>query len=345
DMKTGLKRKPAALISIFLILIVGIAFADSNPVPIRISVDASQATQRILHAHLVIPTVAGPLTLYYPKWVPGDHLPTRRVTDLTGLRFYAGKAAVPWSRDDVDMYAFHLDVPEGVTQVEADLDFVIPSDSEYWTYATARRLNIAWWSVLLYPAGFNSNALTFSAHLRLPAGWKFGTALPVANQTGDEIEFKPVSLTTLFDSPLIASQFFRQILLTSGNQVPVEIDIVSEEEASVQAPDDWVANCKKLVLEAEALFGGVHYRSYHFLLTLSDTGLHDSQEHHESSDNHIWEKLFTDQNIRNRYSGLLAHEYVHSWNGKYRRPAGLATPDYQQPMKGELLWIYEGMTR
>src|SRR5262249_1873401 len=296
-------------------------FADSNPAPIRISVDASQATQRILHAHLVIPAVSNPLTLYYPKWVPGDHTPTGHITDLAGLRFYAGKSAIPWSRDDVDMYAFHLSVPEGVNQVEADLDFLIPSDSEYWTYATAKRLNVAWWSLLLYPAGFNSDALTFSAHLRLPAGWKFGTALPVANQTGDEIEFKPVSLTTLFDSPLIASQYFKQIPLTSGNQAPVEVDIISEEQASVQAPDDCIQACKKLVLEAGAVFDAHHYRSYHFLLTLSDTGLHDSQEHHESSDDRTWEKLFTDQNVRNRYSGTLAHEYIHSWNGKYRCPA------------------------
>ena len=141
--------------SLCIALALTFSSAIAQEGPIKLQVDATDAPRKTLHAHLNIPAKPGDLTLLYPKWIPGEHGPTGPITDLAGVKITVAGKSIPWRRDDVDMYAFHLDVPEGVTQVEADLDFVIPSDSEYWTYATARRLNIAWWSVLLYPAGFN----------------------------------------------------------------------------------------------------------------------------------------------------------------------------------------------
>jgi predicted metalloprotease with PDZ domain len=183
--------------------------------------------------------------------------------------------------------------------------------------------------------------------MRLPAGWKFETALPLATSAGQNpltINFKPVSLTTLVDSPVIAGSHFRTVKLTEGTSPSFQIDMVSDSEAALQMSPGQVANYTQLVLETNKLFGGHHYEHYHFLYTLSDNVAHFGLEHHESSDDRVAERTLLDEALRKASADLLSHEFVHSWNGKYRRPAGLATPDYREPMKGELLWVYEGLT-
>jgi predicted metalloprotease with PDZ domain len=315
--------------------------------PINIAVDATEAPRKILHARLSIPASPGPLTLMYPKWIPGEHGPTGPITDLAGLKVSAAGKTIPWRRDEVEMYAFHIDVPAATTAIDVSLDFLLPATVSGFSSAasaTARLAVINWNQVLLYPQGWGSDQLTYIASLRLPEGWSHGTALPAAEEKGGTIKFKPVSLTTLVDSPVIAGSRFRSIKLTEGAGPSFEIDMVSDNaEALMMSPDD-IAHYRRLVAEAEALFGAHHYQHYHFLYTLSDYTAHFGLEHHESSDDRVAERTLLDPSLRKYNAGLLPHEFVHSWNGKYRRPAGLATPSYEQPMKGELLWVYEGLT-
>jgi predicted metalloprotease with PDZ domain len=323
------------------------AAAPSGPAPIRLAVDATQAPQKILHAHMQIPVQPGPLTLYYPEWIPGEHMPDGPIINVAGMKFTGGNQTIPWRRDLVEMFSIHLDVPAGVNSLEADLDFLLSAPAGGFSAgasATASLDVLSWNQVLLYPQGSPAKDIPFVASLKLPAGWKFGTALPIAKQDGDTIEFTQVPLTTLVDSPVIAGKYFRAIQLTPGQNPPHEIDIAADSSAALAMSPDTELHLHNLIAEAGALFGARHYRDYHFLLTLSDDVAHFGLEHHESSDDRTSERSLIDESQRIEFAGLLPHEYVHSWNGKYRRPEGLATPDYQTPMKDDLLWVYEGLT-
>jgi predicted metalloprotease with PDZ domain len=315
------------------------------PPPITISVDATQVSRRILHAKLVYQVRAGQLTLYYPKWMPADHSPDGPIWSLAGLKFSAGARELPWQQDDVDMYAFHLVVPDGITSVEASLDFLIsaPGPTIDFSASGAAHLFILMWNqVLLYPKGWPAAELTFIPTLTLPADWKFSTSLPVKNRSGNTIFFAPAALDLLIDSPVQSGQFMRVFPLSLTP--PQELDVLSDDAWALDVPSDLIDRYKRLVAEADALYKSHHFREYHFLLTLSDNVMELGQEHHESSDDRVKQHTLVDPNARLRMAGLFPHEYSHSWNGQYRRPEGLATPDFQEPMKGELLWVYEGLT-
>jgi predicted metalloprotease with PDZ domain len=340
----------ASLLLASLSLFTDVSAQRPQLAPVTIALDATEAPRKILHARLTIPAKPGALTLFYPKWIPGEHGPTGPITDLAGLRFTVAGKMIPWRRDDVDMYAFHLEVPAGAHALDVALDFLLPAGTEGFSSAASSTANLAvlsWNQVLLYPEGYGSNDLTYVASLRLPTGWKFGTALPVdkpVDKQGPAISFKPVSLTTLVDSPIVAGIHFRTVKLTESSAPSFQIDMVSDSDAALQMSPDQIANYTQLVIETETLFAAHHYEHYHFLYTLSDNVAHFGLEHHESSDDRVAERTLLDESLRKSSADLLPHEFVHSWNGKYRRPAGLATPDYQQPMKGELLWVYEGLT-
>ena len=258
----------------------------------------------------------------------------------------AGKT-VTWQRDDVDMYAFHVVVPEAAQELIVSLDAITSNDSAGGggPAASSNLLDLNWNAVVLYPQGADSDAVEFIASVKLPTGWKFGSALIPAHMSGDEVEFAPVSLTTLVDSPLIAGKHYRQIDLTSGSETPThQMDLVADSEADLAMKPEDLAAYRKLVAETGALFGARHYRQYHFLYTLSgDVGQH-GLEHHESNDSAAAERTLLDPDLHMLYAALIPHEFAHSWNGKYRRPAGLATRNYQEPMAGDLLWVYEGLT-
>src|SRR5271170_934497 len=326
---------------------VSVAMGQSAATPIRLSVDASQAPQKILHAHMEIPVSGGPLTLYYPEWIPGEHMPDGPIIQVAGMKFSGGGKTIAWRRDLVEMFSIHMDVPAGVTTLVADLDFLLSGPASGFSAgasATASLDVLSWNQVLLYPKGLPAKDINFAPSLRLPADWKFGTALPIAKQDGAAIEFAPVALTTLVDSPVISGRYYRAIQLTPGQNPSHEIDIAADSAAALAMTPDTQLQLRNLVTEAYALFGVRHYRDYHFLLTLSDDVAHFGLEHHESSDDRTAERSLIDDAERIEFATLLPHEYVHSWNGKFRRPAGLATPDYQQPMQDDLLWVYEGLT-
>jgi len=288
------------------------------------------------------------LTLYYPKWIPGEHGPNGPIANVTGLKFSADGKTIPWQRDLLDNFTFHVDVPEGVDRLDADFDYIEPTASGAYTAgasATAKLEVISWNQNVLYPAGTPADELTYEAKLILPEGWKFGTALPIANQSGNQASFKPVSLERLVDSPVIAGEYYRAIDITPpGEPIHHEIDMAADSEAALAMPPELKAGMINLVAESGKLFGARHYRDYHFLLTLSDHVAHFGLEHHESNDSRLPERVMLEPTGAFSVGGLLAHEFVHSWNGKFRRPADLTTPDYEVPMKTDLLWVYEGLT-
>ena len=319
---------------------------------VKLTVDASDAPRKIFHATLEIPANPGTLTLYYPKWIPGEHGPTGPIQDLTGLKFTAKGQTLLWRRDLLDGWTFHIEVPAGATSVEASLDFVSPIEKEEGVYtsgasATDKLAVLNWNTVVLYPAGFTSDELRYEASLKLPAGWKFATALPVSSEAGDQlngrqIKFQEVSLTTLVDSPVQTGEYLRVVPLAENPRQ--ELDLLADSEAALNPPEEVFEPYKTLTEQAFKLFGARHFRDYHILYTLSDHVAHFGLEHHESNDSREGEGYLVDPQLRLAGAGLLSHEYVHTWNGKYRRPADLTTPDYEKPMQDDLLWVYEGLT-
>ncbi len=342
----------ASRCALFLTVVVSMMSAPlraADAPRISIALDASDAPRKIFHAQLTIPAEPGTLTLYYPKWIPGEHAPSGPVIDLAGLKFTGNGQPLKWRRALDDNWTILVEVPAGVQEVHAALDFLSPTGADQALFssgasATAKLAVISWNQVLLYPKGWTADQLTYSASVKLPSGWKFGTPLPVSSQSGEEIHFSPVSLYTLVDSPVITGEYLKIVPLNPGQIPPVEMDIAADSPTALEPPPEVWDHYRNLVKQAGLLFGATHYRDYHFLFSLSGHVAHFGLEHHESNDSRIAERALIDPELRVARAPLLPHEYVHSWNGKFRRPADLTTSDYQQPMQDDLLWVYEGLT-
>ncbi|HSC48150.1 MAG TPA: M61 family peptidase [Gammaproteobacteria bacterium] len=315
---------------------------------IHLNVDLTDAPRQLFHVHETLAVVPGPLTLNYPKWVPGEHSPSGPLENLAGLKFSAGGKPLAWRRDLEDMYAVHLDVPTGVDALDADFDFLSPMYGGVYgqsVSATPDLADLEWNQVLLYPAGKASQDIVFEASVTLPVDWNYATALEPGAHAKGATGFKPVSLDELVDSPLIAGRYFRRVDLVPGGGVPVHLDVVADAAADLDISAEQTDRFRSLVTQAYALFGAHHYDHYDFLLTLSDNTGHFGLEHHQSSDDRTWQDYFTEPGTMLVGNHLMPHEYVHSWNGKFRRPAGLWTADFNStPMQGDLLWVYEGLT-
>lgn len=335
----------AALVAV---LAPGARYLRAQTGIIHLTVDATQAPMHIIHTRMVIPVTPGPLTLYYPKWIPGEHAPDGPIANLVGLKFSANGQPIPWRRDLIDMFAFHLTIPSGVSSLDVKLDYIEPEAQSGFSAgasATDKLVLLSWNQNLLYPGGRRAQEIFYQPTLRLPDGWQYGTALPVAAHSGNQIEFKPVALNRLVDSPVIASKYLRVVNLTPpGEPIHHEMDVASDNEASLDITPEEAQDYTNLVAQTWALFGTRHYRDYHFLLTLSDHVAHFGLEHHESDDSRTGSAFFSDPDLGLLEGDLLPHEFVHSWNGKFRRPADLSPPYYDDPMKGDLLWVYEGLT-
>ncbi|MDR3741432.1 MAG: M61 family peptidase [Terracidiphilus sp.] len=310
-------------------------------ISVTLKVDATQTPEKILHVQETIPVKPGAVTLYYPKWIPGEHGPEGPISTVTGLHFYAAGKEVVWHRDLVDVFTFHVDVPAGVTQLEAKFDEIEPDGYS----ATDKLMVLEWNQVVLYPADTRAEEQSFAASIKLPAGWKYGTALRTASADGDTVTFKPTSLDMLVDAPIIAGQYYKAVDITpAGEPIHHELDLVADSEVALNLSDESRKQMTQLVAESGKLFGARHYSEYHFLLTLSDHVAHFGLEHHESNDSRLPERALIGPHPGTNLGGLLAHEFAHSWNGKFRRPADLATPYYEEPEKTDLLWGYEGLT-
>lgn len=324
--------------AVFLILFAAASFAQNA---IRLEVDATDAARGIFHVRETLAAQPGEFDLFYPKWIPGEHSPTGPLNDVVNLYFTSNGQQLEWRRDPVEMFAFHVAIPAGAKEVTISFD-----DAEQpGTVATAQLARIKWNRLLLYPRGPSTDRIQVTGSIKIPQGWQCATALVTDRETDNAINFKPTDLNTLIDSPAIIGRYFAKVPLGEANGAPVEMDIAADSEAALRYSPETLNGWKNLVQQANYAFGARHYNKYKFLLTLSDYGGDEGLEHHESSEDGTNENALTDRLSYLDLGDLLGHEYAHSWNGKYRRPAGLATPDFEKPMIGELLWVYEGLTQ
>jgi predicted metalloprotease with PDZ domain len=326
---------------------VGSLMAGAQTAPITLSVDLTDAPRKILHATEVMPVSAGPLTLVYPKWIPGEHGPTGPIDNMAGFFITANGQPIKWERDKVDMFAYHITVPQGVTQLEMKIDFLATAGTSGYSAGGSTSENLAllsWNTLLVYPADTDATKVMFTPSVKLPVGWNLGTALDKDGGSGQTSTFKTLSLEQLVDSPVLAGRYFREIPLAPEISPKHYLDMAADGPEQLDLSKEHIADFDKLVRETGALYKSRHYGSYHFLVTLSDEVAHFGLEHHQSSDDRVPATTFTDDREFVLDGLLLPHEFTHSWNGKYRRPAGLATNNYQKPMEGDLLWVYEGLT-
>lgn len=315
----------------------------------EITVDATEAPRGLFRARLTVPAKPGPLTLAYPKWIQAKHAPVGPISRLAGLSFTANGKRLPWRRDPLDVYLFHLEVPGGASQVVVTLEYLSPAEAHGPSYghtpnATRHLLIVNWQNALLYPRGAASEGLRVKARLRLPQGWKHDSALEATAEPDGSLLLPVTSLFTLLDSPVLAGDNLKVVQLDSGTR-PAWMAVATDRATPEEIPPEFLAAYTKLLREAELLFGARHYRAYHFLVALGNSLERNGTEHAESTDIRVPLGFFTDATVRTARQWLVPHEFVHSWNGKYRRPRGLVGRDPHQPLDGELLWVYEGLTR
>jgi predicted metalloprotease with PDZ domain len=338
-----------------MLLVSGVVRAE-NPAPadleypgtLKLAVDATDLDHRIFRVHEEIPVSGGALTLLYPEWLPGNHAPRGPIDKLAGLTFTIDGKPLAWTRDSTDVYAFRLNVPQGATTLVAEFQFLSPQDSgQGRVVMTPDMLNLQWNTVALYPAGHDARRIMFAPSVKLPSGWQFGTALDASSdKAGDDIvAFKTVNLETLVDSPMFAGRYFKRVDLDPGAKVPVHLDIVADEAKDLEITPEQLKPHLALVQQAYKLYGSHHYDHYDLLFALSDQLSHIGLEHQRSSENGLEPGYFTAWNSKASSRDLLPHEFTHSWNGKFRRPADLATPNFNVPMGDSLLWVYEGQTQ
>ncbi len=356
-------RSAAAFVAAICLALTAAGFAQSSagpqPVPlpppivapadtpypgtISLMVDLTNVNDRVLNVHETVPVQGGEITLLYPEWLPGTHSPSNPIANLAGLVMTANGQRVPWVRDRVNMYAFHIDVPQGATSLDVTFQYLAPQDPKRGRISS-KFADLTWNSVVLYPAGYFARDIKFEPALRLPPGWKFAVALDTNSQEGDVIRFKTTTLNTLVDSPLYAGVNFKRVDLSTGPDNKVYLDIFADKPADLEITPDELQYHKNLVIQAQKLFNSHHYDHYDFLFTVSDTIGGKGLEHHQSSEDGSPNNYFTDWPAGVPGRALLPHEYTHSWNGKFRRPADLWTPNFNIPMQNSLLWVYEGLT-
>jgi len=335
------------ILSLFLPLC---SWADGG-VHLNISVDATELSQKLLHAKIEIPTATNALVLWYPKWIPGIHAPKGPVQNIGGLEIEASDGTrIDWKRDEEEPYRFLCDLPEGATAVSVSMDYICnqPSVNSIGvdSFGNSQVGIINWNTTVLYPEGFESDDIQVTFRLKWPKEWRFGTALEQEKEDGDWIEFKTTTLTEFIDSPIIGGKNFRTIDLSTDDFPPHFLHMASESAEAIEIEEELIEKFKNLVKEGKELFGEAHFPAYHFLLVLSDELPNMGLEHLASSLNGISERDLIDEKKQKGWPVyLLPHEYVHSWCGKYRRPAGMATPDYQTNKLTRDLWIYEGLTQ
>ena len=345
-------------VALSLLLAGGVHAQDASSVPpprdvayapgtIRLEVDATNLNQRIFKVRQTIPVQAGALTLLYPAWVPGGHSPRNSIDKIAGLVFKAGDRKLVWKRDPLNVYAFHLDVPQGVSQITAEFDFLSATGSgQGRVVMTPRMLNLQFLTTVLYPAGHYAGRIMFDPRVTYPSGWTAFTALHEQGRSGDTVDYEDVPLDILVDSPVYAGRHAKNIDLTpAGSKVPVRLGVVADAAKFLEAKPEQIAIHKAMVAQAVKLFGAQHYDHYQFLFSLSGQMGGNGLEHQRSSENGVGTDYFTGWNEKAGFTDLLAHEYTHSWNGKYRRGADLWTPNYNVPMQDSLLWVYEGQTQ
>jgi predicted metalloprotease with PDZ domain len=329
-----------------LLLALGVCRAAAAE-PMTIHADLSSAPQGLIDATLSIPVSSGPLTLLYPKWIPGEHGPTGPITNLSGIEITAGGRPLAWRRDLETMYALHMDVPAGVSRIDVRVEYLCPTNGSFGSGPTTTPVQafLNWQLVTLYPQGAAAADIIVQPSVTVPDGWGVGTSMTVESVAGSTTRYKPLSLEMLIDQPVITGAHFRRFDLTPGSTPGHFIDAAADSEEALDMDDARKGEFARVPLEYAALMGIRHYETYHFLLALSDRMGFSGVEHHQASDDRSLERSLIDDDLFPTFADLLTHEYFHSWNGKFRRPADLLSPDYQSPMRTDLLWVYEGLTQ
>jgi predicted metalloprotease with PDZ domain len=350
--------------ALFLSFAATSAFSQAQPIPfppaapieepkdipypgtIKLSIDATDLPHHIFRAHETIPVAkSGPMTLLYPQWLPGHHSPGGPISMFSGLIIRAGKQRIEWTRDPVHVFAFHIEVPEGAKTVDADFQYDSPvAASEGRVMMTPAMLSLQWNTIALYPSGYYSRDIQFVPSVKLPHGWKFGTALETASTSGDTTTFKSVPFNTLVDSPMIAGVNFERLDLDPNSAASVHFDIVADKPNQILVKPEQLAVHRALIQQAYKLFGSHHFDHYDFLVSFSDKLGGIGLEHLQSSEDGTIPRYFLDWYTTAPARGVMSHELTHSWNGKFRRPADLWTPNFNVPMRDSLLWVYEGQT-
>ena len=349
DKAPASRQAVRAIACLYAWLSVSIACA-AEPAVIELEVDTRDVQHGIQHAHLTLPAKPGEMSVAYPKWTQGEHGPTGPIEQVAGLKFTAGDRTLAWTRDPLDAFRFRVAVPEGVAKIEADFDYLSPPAS-YGAGGYGNTPNmtphlaiVLFNHVLLLPDSTDAGTLPVRARVRIPEAWAYDTPMRGNRAEAGLVVLPDMSAAALVDSPFFTGEFSRLIPLTT--QPPAtRLSIFADASADLAIKDEDVAKLRRVVAEAEALFGARHYRQYAWLVGLGDTLTSNGVEHHESTDIRMSESLFTKSEFMQRWASVFAHEYVHSWNGKYRRPEGLVHSNFEQPLEDNLLWVYEGMTR
>jgi len=320
---------------------------EAYPGVIKLHVDATDIDRRLIRVRQTIPVSGpGPLILFYPQWIPGQHGPVGPVANVGGLTFTANGQRLEWVRNTVQPWAYQIEVPAGVSEVDVAFQWLTPIEgAQGRVVVTPEMLNIQWEKALLYPAGYYSRQITFQPTLRLPQGWNYGAGLDTVSFENGLATFAPITLEHLADSPVFAGAHYRQIDLDPGGRSPVRLNVVADTAKMLEATDEHIQLHRNLVQQADRLFGARHFNHYDFLLAVTDKLGGIGLEHHRSSENSVDVKYFTDREATLADRDLLGHEYTHSWNGKWRRPADQLTPNLNEPLQNSLMWVYEGQTQ
>ena len=315
------------------------------PGVIGIRVDLTDLDHKVIRVRQTMPVSAGHLVLQYPKFIPGNHADTGPIQLVSGVTVTGNGQRIEWLRDTVDPHAFHLDIPAGVNEIEVAFEWLTQPDNSTWRVVmTPEMVNLQWEKALLYPAGYNHDRITFAPSVVLPTGWQYGVALDTVSRQGDVANFAPISLEHLADSPMFAGLHYRRVDIDPGGRSPVHLNLVGDTAASVNITPEWVAKYESLVDQADRLFGARHFDRYEFLLGLTSRMGGIGLEHHRSSENTAAPNYFSTANPAYGSRGLLPHEYVHSWNGKFRRPSDEYVQNFNVPTQNTLMWVYEGQT-
>nr|WP_303705998.1 peptidase M61 [Brevundimonas naejangsanensis] len=320
---------------------------EAYPGVIKLHVDATDIERRLIQVRQTIPVSGpGPLVLFYPQWIPGNHGPVGPVANVGGLTFTANGQRLQWVRNTVQPWAYQIEVPAGVSEVDVAFQWLTPIEgAQGRVVVTPEMLNIQWEKALLYPAGYYSRQITFQPTLKLPQGWNYGAGLDTVSFENGLATFAPITLEHLADSPVFAGAHYRQIELDPGGRSPVRLNVVADDAKMLEASDEHIQLHRNLVQQADRLFGARHFNHYDFLLAVTDKLGGIGLEHHRSSENSVDVKYFTDREATLADRDLLGHEYTHSWNGKWRRPADQLTPNLNEPLQNSLMWVYEGQTQ
>ena len=314
----------------------------SYPGTIQLDVDATDTVRGIFRVKEQIPVAkAGPMALLFPKWLPGNHSPTGQLDKLAGLVIRANGKVLPWVRDTVDVYAYHIDVPTGAKRLDVEFQFIsATAGNQGRIVMTPNLISLQPNSVSLYPAGYYTRQIPIQMTVKFPDGFTAAGALR-AKASGSTYAYEATNYEILVDSPILAGRYGKVFPLSPK----VNLDVFADAPELLAATPAQIDAHKRLVEQAAKTFGAQHYDHYDFLLSLSDQLGGIGLEHHRSSEDGSRPTYFTewDQNVAAR--NLLPHEFTHSWDGKFRRGADLWTPDFRMPMRDSLLWVYEGQTQ